>query len=176
MSEKFEFQPTLKGEFFLLRPLAPCDFEELYTCASDPLIWEQHPQPDRYRREVFKDYLSGAISSGGALVFMDQVTGEIAGCSRYYGLKDDPSQVIIGYTFFSRKYWGGPWNREVKTLMLTHAFRFVDSVVFQIGETNIRSQRSIERIGAKLVGRKSLDGKTHVIYQMNRADFPNTIE
>jgi RimJ/RimL family protein N-acetyltransferase len=40
----FELQPTLKGALLVLRPLRPEDFDALYAVASDPLIWEQHPQ------------------------------------------------------------------------------------------------------------------------------------
>jgi len=31
--------------------------------------------------------------------------------------------------------------------MLTHVFKFVESVVFYVGQTNIRSQKATERIG-----------------------------
>jgi RimJ/RimL family protein N-acetyltransferase len=36
----------------------------------------------------------------------------------------------------------------MKQLMLDHAFRFVDSVIFYVGERNIRSQKATEKIGA----------------------------
>lgn len=39
----FDLQPILKGELLDLRPLRPEDFHHLYAVASDPLIWEQHP-------------------------------------------------------------------------------------------------------------------------------------
>ncbi len=54
----------------------------------------------------------------------------------------------IGWTFLARKYWGGLYNRELKDLMLAHAFRFVETVVFYVGENNIRSQKATEKIGA----------------------------
>ena len=47
---------------------------------------------------------------------------------------------------------GGQYNREMKSLMLNHAFKFVENVVFLIGEKNIRSQKAIEKIGAIRVG------------------------
>ena len=36
----------------------------------------------------------------------------------------------------------------MKKLMLAHAFKFVESVIFYVGEKNIRSQKATERIGA----------------------------
>ena len=50
----FYLQPHLKGELIELRPLAPNDWDELFAVASDSLIWEQHPEPDRYKEEVFR--------------------------------------------------------------------------------------------------------------------------
>ena len=44
----FELQPTLKGRLLELRPLTPGDFDALFEAASDPLIWEQHPESDRH--------------------------------------------------------------------------------------------------------------------------------
>jgi hypothetical protein len=68
------------------------DHAALYQAASDPLIWEQHPDSDRYKEEeeeeVFKGYFDIAIESGGALVVLDALTHEIIGSSRYYGLDE----------------------------------------------------------------------------------------
>ena len=54
----------------------------------------------------------------------------------------------IGWTFLAKAFWGGSYNRELKSLMIGHAFRFVDRVVFVAGEGNLRSQRALEKIGA----------------------------
>jgi hypothetical protein len=43
-------QPTLIGKILRLRPIKPEDFELVYKVASDKLIWEQHPEPQRYER------------------------------------------------------------------------------------------------------------------------------
>src|SRR4029077_16908153 len=48
----FDLQPTLTGKLVQLRPLRPQDFDALFSSASDPKIWEQHPDSDRYQREV----------------------------------------------------------------------------------------------------------------------------
>ena len=53
-------QIILESASVKMIPLADSDFEELYLCASDPLIWEQHPNPDRYKKEVFQNHSSGS--------------------------------------------------------------------------------------------------------------------
>lgn len=120
----FELQPTLSGTKLALRPLAPDDFTATFKAASDPLIWELHPQSNRHQEAIFITYFDGALKSGGAFAILDKETQEIIGCSRYYDHQPDKSQIIIGYTFLTRKYWGGSFNRELKSLMLHHAFQF----------------------------------------------------
>jgi len=147
----FEPQPTLKGELLWLRPLRPEDWDELYAVASDPLIWEQHPSSDRYKEEVFRGFFSEALQSGGGLVVIDSKDGRVIGSSRFHGYDEEKSEVEIGWTFLARAYWGGAYNREMKRLMLEHAFRFVENVIFVIGSQNWRSRKAVEKIGGVLV-------------------------
>ena len=143
----FDLQPVLKGELVELRPLRAENFIDLYAVAADPLIWEQHPAKDRYKEEVFKEFFREALESGGALVAVDSEDGRVIGSSRFHGYDEEKSEVEIGWTFLARSYWGGLYNGEMKRLMLAHAFRFVESVVFLIGQQNYRSQRAVEKIG-----------------------------
>ena len=168
----FELQPTLTGELLELRPLRRDDFDALYAAASDPLIWEQHPESDRYTRPVFQRYFEGALESGGAFVAIDRKTGRIVGSSRYHDLRPQESQVEIGFTFLTREFWGGKYNGEMKRLMLDHAFRFVKRVVFVVGENNLRSQKAVEKIGGrfwKKVERPGTNGMMkNVVFAMER--------
>jgi RimJ/RimL family protein N-acetyltransferase len=159
--EAFPLQPTLQGRLLELRPLQPDDFEALFAAASDPLIWEQHPESDRYKREVFQKFFDSAIASGGAFAIIERTTGGIIGSSRYWNLDPVAGEVEIGWTFLERKFWGGTYNGELKRLMIDHALRYVDRVVFIVGEANLRSQKALEKIGAKFmkqVERPSSDG------------------
>jgi RimJ/RimL family protein N-acetyltransferase len=143
----FDLQPNLKGELIELRPLTPEDWDDLFAVASDPLIWEQHPESDRYKEEVFKLFFQEALESGGAFIITDKKSGRIIGSTRFYGYDSENSEIEIGWTFLARKYWGGRYNQELKQLMLDHAFKFVESVIFYVGENNIRSQKATEKIG-----------------------------
>ena len=144
----FDLQPHLRGELIELRPVAPEDWNNLFAVASDPLIWEQHPESDRYKEEVFKIFFREALESGGAFVVIDKKAQQIIGSTRYYGYDAEKSEIEIGWTFLTRKYWGGRYNREMKQLMLSHAFKFVENVVFFVGVKNFRSQKAMEKIGA----------------------------
>jgi RimJ/RimL family protein N-acetyltransferase len=176
MSVSFELQPTLADERIGVRPLLAEDFEPLYAVASDPLIWEQHPTPTRWQREVFRNYFEGGMASGGALLVSDSRTGAPIGSSRYYDLDPARPQLAIGYTFIARAYWGGGYNRALKVLMLEHAFRFVKRVVFHVGAGNRRSRIAMERLGGQLIGEAPVayhGEATHlnVIYAIDRESW-----
>lgn len=148
----FDLQPNLKGDLIELRPPTPEDWDDLFAVASDPLIWEQHPESDRYKEDVFKVFFREALESGGAFVVIDTKTQQIIGSTRFYGYDPEKSEIEIGWTFLARKYWGGRYNAEMKQLLLAHAFKFVETVVFFVGEKNFRSQTAMEKIGATRIG------------------------
>jgi N-acetyltransferase len=168
----FDFQPTLKGELLELRPLRAEDFHDLYAAASDPLIWEQHPVRDRYKEEVFRGFFREALESGAALIAIDSKDGQVIGSSRFHGYDEETSEIEIGWTFLARSHWGGIYNREMKRLMLQHAFKFVKSVIFLIGPQNVRSQRAIEKIGGVRGGsRPDGGGRESFVYQITASTF-----
>ena len=165
----FDLQPTLSGQLLTLRPLAQSDFDAAFAAASDPLIWEQHPASDRYQEPVFRKLFGEMLASGGALVAIENATGRIIGWSRYHGYDPAASEVEIGWTFLERRFWGGRYNGEMKRLMVAHALRFVNRVIFVIGEQNIRSQRAVERIGATFAGPYTgSEGPGRVVYDIRR--------
>ena len=147
----FDLQPILVGELLELRPLQSDDFDQLYAAASDPLIWEQHPESDRYTPTVFRQYFDGALKSKGALAILDRSSGRMIGSSRYWNYDPDAREVEIGWTFLERAYWGGKFNRELKRLMFDHAFKYIERVLFIVGSNNLRSRKAVEKIGGKLV-------------------------
>ncbi|HEU4391754.1 MAG TPA: GNAT family N-acetyltransferase, partial [Blastocatellia bacterium] len=94
------------------------------------------------------------------------------GSSRFYGYNEEKSEIEIGWTFLARSHWGGRYNREMKQLMLRHAFRFVNNVIFLVGPQNLRSQRAVEKIGAVRVGsRVDGSGRDSFVYQIKASSF-----
>ena len=166
----FELQPVLTGELLDLRPLRAGDFEDLFAVAADPLIWEQHPEPDRCTEERFRIFFREAMESGGALIALDRRDGRVIGSSRFHAYDAARSEVEIGWTFLARSHRGGQYNGEMKRLMLQHAFTFVDRVLFFIGPENIRSQRAVEKIGGVRVGlRPNATGQVRAVYEITAA-------
>jgi len=167
-------QPVLEGERLLLRPLVPEDWDALFAVASDPEVWAIHPQHDRWQEPVFRRFFADALARGGALVVIDKASGTVVGSSQY----KEPSggTVEIGWTFLATSHWGGSYNREMKRLMLAHAFRFVDRVEFRVGESNLRSRRAMEKIGGRLTDRFDVvetpgEPMRHVIFEITRDSF-----
>ena len=139
------------GTTISLRPLVAADFEALHAAAADPLIWEQHPDPLRYEREAFRTkFFDPAVACKLAYVVVDNATGQLVGSSRYYEQDDAKREIAIGYTFLARSHWGGSANREMKQLMLAHAFATgFDRVWFHVGKNNMRSRKAMEKIGGQ---------------------------
>ena len=167
-------QPRLRGALIELRPATPDDFAALFAVAGDPLIWKVHPAHDRWQEPVFRTFFDKGLASGGMLVAIDRASGAVIGSSRYDATRAAPGEVEIGWTFLARSHWGGRYNGEMKALMLAYAFRFVDRVIFLIGESNGRSRAAVERIGARLTDRRHeavMAGRAvvHVVYAIDRA-------
>lgn len=152
----FDLQPLLENDLLLLRPLKNEDFEDLFSVASDPHIWEQHPAKERSDRNGFKQFFTEAMNSNGAFVVIDKKTGIIIGSTRFHRIKETGNAIEIGWTFLARQYWGGVYNRSMKESMIVYAFQFVEHILFYINENNIRSQKAVEKLGGKQIF--TLDG------------------
>lgn len=167
------WQPELRSERLFLRPLQASDWDALMAAAADPLIWELHPEPTRWQPEVFRRYFDGGLASGGALLVIDAKSGAILGSSRYTDPNPTTRSVEIGYTFLTRPHWGGAFNRELKTLMLDHAFGLetprIDTVWFVVGHDNHRSRAAMTKIGGVLTQAPEAPRvDTHVVFRIDR--------
>ncbi len=173
----FDLQPTLQNDLVRIEPLQKSDFERLFAVAADPLIWAQHPNPNRWQRPDFSKYFEGAVASGGAFLVFDAATEELIGSSRFYDFDAEKSLVLIGYTFLKRSHWGGRHNPALKKLMLGHAFRFVERVHFHVGSENVRSQTAMARLGGQKIGELEVayfgePTKRNFIFEIVRANWP----
>jgi N-acetyltransferase len=176
-------QPILQNEIVLLRPLIPNDYNEVFAVAANPQVWEQHPEKERYKEEVFQEYFKGALESGSAFAIIDQKTQKTIGCTRFYEFSIEKSQISIGYTFISIEYWATHYNRWIKYLMMKYAYKFVDTIVFHVGTTNFRSQRAVEKLGAIKIGiinknfsNSAQNTANHVEYSLKKNDFERLFE
>lgn len=169
----FNIQPILENGKVILYPLEEKDFEALYAVASDPKIWEQHPNKDRWKQEVFETFFNGAMQSKGAFRIMDKVTGSTIGSTRIYDYNEKENSIFIGYTFYATAYWGKGINRLVKTIMIDYIFQYVSKVNFHIGADNIRSQVAISRLGAEKIAEEEVtyfgeSPKLNFVYKISK--------
>ncbi|SDH40211.1 GNAT family N-acetyltransferase [Chitinophaga filiformis] len=172
----FDIQPILENEYAILYPLREKDFDDLYAVASDPKIWEQHPNRDRWKEEVFRTFFEGAIKSKGAFKIVDKATGRVAGSTRFYDYNEEENSICIGYTFYATAYWGKGFNHGIKRIMMDYIFQFVSQVYFHIGVNNIRSQISIGRLGAEKVGEMEVAyfgeaSKQNFLYRISKEGY-----
>lgn len=170
-------RPVLEDERIRLRPMVEADREPLFAVASDPLIWAVHPAHDRWQSAVFDPFFSEGLASDGALVVIDKASDRIIGSSRYDIRVCEVGEVEIGWTYLARDYWGGEINRSMKRLMIAYAFeRGFEAVIFLVGETNLRSRRAMEKVGAVLTDRRQAWPMAdtvidHLIYRISADDF-----
>lgn len=173
---KFSIQPVLENEKYQLIPLQQGDFESLYHVASDPEVWSQHPNKDRYREEVFRIFFEGAMKSGGAFKIIGKSSGEILGSTRFYDYNQHDSSIFIGYTFYGTKFWGKGINPQIKKMMLQYIFQFVDTVYFHVGKDNIRSRKAMEKLGAEERGEEEIayfgePSRINILYQIKKEKY-----
>lgn len=165
-------QPVLVGPLVTLRPLSRADHDQLFVVAADPLIWEQHPDKTRSEPAGFDAFFQEALDSGGALLATETAAGRVIGSSRFHGYDEAAGEVEVGWTFLARSHWGGQYNREMKRLMLEHAFHYVDRVVFVIDPVNIRSQRAIQKLGGvRARARAGASGRACYVFQITAREW-----
>ena len=171
-------QPVLEGERLVLRPLTQADWGALYGVASDRELWAVHPSHDRWQEPVFRAFFDDALAKGGALAIVDKVTGAVIGSSRFQfcDRHEEDGALEIGWSFIARAYWGKGYNAEFKRLMLEHAFRHVDRVVFRVGADNVISCKAMAKIGGRLTGATYFEERAgrpveHVVFEITRERF-----
>lgn len=172
----FSIQPILENETALMLPLTATDFNALYAVAADEAIWQQHPNKDRWKKEVFLSFFDGAMLSKGAFKIVDKKSGEVAGSTRFYDYNEEEKSILIGYTFYSTRFWGTGINHIVKKLMMDYIFQYVDKVQFHIGAENIRSQIAITRLGANKIAAENIAyygeaPKLNFVYEITKETY-----
>lgn len=159
MSKNWIPHPTiLTGELVQLVPLTSAHFEELYLAASDKKLWELIPT-DCSERENFDKAYHFALSERDKgnqypFVILHKETQQLIGSTRFFEIYPADKKLEIGWTWIITKYWGTEINLECKLLMLEFCFDSLQTrrVQFKTDETNIRSRKAIEKLGARFEG------------------------
>jgi len=139
---------SLSNELVILKPLTKEDFDHLYLIASDPHIWSQHPDVNRYTKEGFQEYFEKLLQTDEPYLILRKEDNSPIGATSFYQKNKQNKSLAIGYTFLIKSHWGGQYNKSIKKLMIDTAFSAYDKVIFHVREKNFRSQAALSKIGA----------------------------
>jgi RimJ/RimL family protein N-acetyltransferase len=157
--ENKTFITHLENEVVFLRQTVEEDFDELYNQGGIKEIWEQHSNIDRYKKNKFWEYFNGGLNNDlGCFTLISKKENRIVGWSRFYNYNKNELSIRIGYTFIGKGYWGTNINYNTKKVMLDYVFTFLEVIYFDVYEKNIRSQKSILKLGCFL---SKINGTTH---------------
>jgi RimJ/RimL family protein N-acetyltransferase len=177
---------TLEGHGLRLEPLSREHLAGLQTAASDGRLWELWyttvPEP-----AGVVGYIDAALAGQAAghmlpWAVRELGTGTIIGSTRYHDIVPEIDRVEIGYTFYASRWQRTHVNTACKLLLLTHAFDALGCAVvgLRTDNFNFKSQRAIERLGAKKDGvirhhRARRDGTVRdtVIYSVLAHEWPD---
>jgi RimJ/RimL family protein N-acetyltransferase len=148
----------LTGHHARLAPLSQDHLNDLQVAASDGRLWELFftsvPSPENLM--TWFKVATEQRDKGLALPFtvFDQIKNKVIGATRYCNIDSTNKRLEIGYTWYAQSYQRSAINTECKLLLLTHAFETLDcnAVEFRTDWFNQRSQKAIERLGAKRDG------------------------
>ena len=171
----------------LLRPLRADDEAGLAAAAADGELWNIRVTSVPAPQET-GDYIRRALvqqEQGSRLPFtvVDEASGRILGTTSYHDILPEVRRVEIGYTWYALSVQRSHVNTTAKLLLLRHAFETLDCRVvgWRTDNFNHRSQRAIERLGAKKDGvirgqalRRDGSIRDTVMYSLTRGEWPET--
>lgn len=151
-------QVTLNGTYTRLEPLSEAHRNGLCEAISDGELWKLFvtlvPHKNDIEAFINNSYLSHQSGDGLTFATIDQLSGKVAGSTRYMKSNIQNKRIEIGFTFLGKSYQKTKINTEAKLLMLTHAFESLalNRVEFLTDYLNTMSRKAILRLGAKEEG------------------------
>ncbi|WP_201546118.1 GNAT family N-acetyltransferase [Psychrobacter immobilis] len=147
--------PTLSSNGIILKPLMLTHANDLAQACQDGELWKINetsvPEPDKVI-----DYINTADSMPDrqAFVVIDESNGKAIGTTSFHDILPTSKRLEIGYTWYAKSYWRTHVNTTCKLMLLTYIFEALEyqTVGWRTDIGNHRSQRAIERLGAKKDG------------------------
>lgn len=179
----------LIGNAISLVPLETEHIDKLSLFSTDPEIWRYLSMSLDNRDEVQEWCLQRQLGrqDGKILSFVieDNLTTEVVGYTGIFDLDTRNKIAEVGPTWLNPRYFGHKINLEAKLLLLSHAFEEMklNRLQFKTDEINLRSQRAILKLDAKLEGvlrsykiRKDGSLGNYLIYSTIASEWPATKE
>ena len=149
----------LTGKHICLEPLSETHISGLTEAGHDPAIWRYMPYGEVTTLEKMTEWVQHQLAgktSGSELAFavIHLQSGKVVGSTRYLDIRPEHRALEIGGTWYGTAFQRTVVNTEAKYLLLCHAFETLGCIRVQLktDSRNERSQRAIERIGAKREG------------------------
>jgi RimJ/RimL family protein N-acetyltransferase len=150
---------TLTGKVVRLEPLSESHVSDLTVAGHDENIWKymlyEYPDTEAKMFLWVRDMLHRQ-AAGADLPFavIHLESGRAIGATRYLEIRAAHHGLEIGGTWYAPSFQRTAVNTECKYLLMTHAFETLKCIRVQIktDSRNERSQKAIERIGAKREG------------------------
>lgn len=150
---------ALEGKRTKLIPLTMEHAEELWETAKDESIWTHYTFRKIENIEKFREFLKASLeeaSAGKGFTFtiIDKSTGRMKGGTSFLDIQPASRSLEIGRTWIAKELQGTGFNAECKYLLLKYCFEELEliRVFFKTDSNNIRSQKAMEKIGAKYEG------------------------
>jgi RimJ/RimL family protein N-acetyltransferase len=187
----FDPRPVrLTGQHIRLEPLHREHAAELFPVAHEEDIWKLFLVAMPQTPAELEEWIGAAMKEqivGDQVAFITRRAsdGALIGSTRFLHIDRPNKTAEIGWTFLGRDARRTAANTEAKLLQLRHLFDDLGAnrVWLQTDKLNERSQRAMERIGAKKEGemrddRISFDGRirTSVVYGITRSEWPTVHE
>ena len=146
---------TLSSNGITLEPLTFAHAADLVEACQDGELWKINvtsvPEPDKVI-----DYINVAdlMANRQAFAVIDERTGKAIGSTSFHDILPTTKRLEIGYTWYAKSYWRTHVNTTCKLILLTYIFETLkyQTVGWRTDIDNHRSQRAIERLGAKKDG------------------------
>ena len=152
-----DVQPVvLQGEHVRLECLGNQHALGLFNRGQQDDDWDYMPRGCFVDLADCQQWIDEALTTPGQLPFAIVETGKnrAVGSSRYLAIRPEHRGLEIGWTWLGRDWQRTPVNTESKLLLLQHAFEMLGvlRVEFKTDARNERSQKALERIGARREG------------------------
>lgn len=145
----------LTGQYVRLEPMMEAHVPGLTAIGLDDSIWEHMLYGDVRTEDDVRGWVRDILSRPDlSFVVIQLASGRIAGATRYLNIMPEHRGLEIGGTWYGLEFRRTAVNTECKYLLLRYAFETLGCirVQFKTDLRNERSQRAIERLGAKREG------------------------
>lgn len=150
---------VLEDDCVLLRPLRAEDCGNLPDYSlHEPEIW-RYSLVQAGGEENLKHYINIALAARQAgneypFVVFDKRTQEYAGSTRLYEINLPHRSLLLGYTWYGKKFQGTGLNKHCKYMLLQFAFEQMEMerVEFRADLNNARSIAAMKSIGCTVEG------------------------